>query len=435
MVLRRLLSVVLIVCLLCAFMPASLAELALEDAPVPSGYTTLQRGDRDGDDSAAIVNLQLKLIELEYLNDSADGVYGKNTEKAIAAFQRYHNLEETGIADPATQEKLLTGTDLINFIDTDDPESVSYRVDKALNLWGFTGKVFNGVVNQTTDEAVPAFKEYLRTSYLRNHPTPTPVPTATPAPTAAVLSGGFDAGEIPIDTPVRKEQDDEVTQEILDFVDGVYEFEVYTKTVANGDEGDEVLRVQRRLYKLKYLAVANGKFDSVTERALLYFQKKNGLTQNGVADETTQRLLFSEAAVESEEYVHAYKFVLDVSDQRVYVYQWNGFDYGTCVREMICSSGTKATPTPLGTFQAPGPTGTGEWYYFKEYDCYAKWATRIIGGILFHSVTYSRGKVPSQSARQNLGRRASHGCIRLKVEDALWTYEHCYPGTTVVIQD
>ena len=129
------------------------------------------------------------------------------------------------------------------------------------------------------------------------------------------------------------------------------------------------------------------------------------------------------------------KIIIDVSDQRVFVYQWNGSNYDNLVGEMICSTGLRATPTPLGTYQAAGPTGTGEWYYFKEYNCYAKWATRIIGGILFHSVTYSRGKVPSQSARQNLGRRASHGCVRLKVEDALWTYEHCYPGTTVVVQE
>ena len=427
--LRRLLSIVLIVCLLGTYAPATLAETAEDESS--AAYTTLQRGDRDGDDSANIVNLQLKLIELNYLNDSADGVYGQNTEKAVAAFQRYHNLEETGIADAATQELLLTGTDLINFIDTDDPESISFRVEKKLGLWGFAANVFTGVVNETTDDSIPAFKEYLRSGYLANHPTPSPEPTVTPSPNEA---GNYANSEIVIDTPIRKEDEDAVTEEILAFVDGDYEFEVYTETVSNGDEGAEVLRVQRRLYDLNYLAVANSTFDSTTERALLYFQKKNGLTQNGVADETTQRLLFSEAAVEAEEYVHAYKFVIDVSDQRVYVYQWNGSDYGTCVREMICSTGTRKTPTPFGTFQAAGPTGTGEWYWFSKYECYAKWATRIIGGILFHSVTYSRGKYPYEGPIQDLGTPASHGCVRLKVEDALWTYEHCAPGTTVVVQ-
>lgn len=430
--LRRMLSLVLILCLLCMYMPATLAEsMDGEIIDTPVGYTTLQRGDRDGDDSAAIVNLQLKLRELNYLRDSADGVYGKNTEKAVATFQRCNGLEETGIADPATQEKLLTGTDLVDFTQSDDPESVSFRVDKALNVWGFTGSVPDGRLNQLTEETLPAFKTYLNGGYLRRHPTPTPEILSTPAPN---LSSGFGDAEIVIDTPMIKDDGETITPEILNFVDNVVEFEVYSETVSNGDEGPEVLRVQRRLYNLKYLAIANSKFDSNTERALLYFQKKNGLNQTGVADETTQRLLFSEAAVESEEFIGQYKYVIDVSDQRVYVYAWNGTDYGTCVREMICSTGLKSTPTPFGTFQAAGPTGTGEWYWFKEFECYAKWATRIIGGILFHSTTYSRGKVAYEGPIQSLGRPASHGCVRLKVEDALWTYEHCEPGTTVVVQ-
>lgn len=426
--LRRLLSFVLILCLLCACMPASLAEEVIDE---PVGYITLQRGDRDGDDSANIVSLQLKLRELNYLRDNADGVYGKNTEKAVAAFQRIHDLEETGVADAATQEKLFNGTDLVDFTQSDDPESVTHRVDVALNMWGFTGSVPDGRLNQLTEETLPAFKNYLNTEYLRRHPTPTPEPVSTPAP---AMSSGFGDLEVVMDAPMIKDDGETITPEILKFVDGEYEFEVYTETVSNGDEGAEVLRVQRRLYNLKYLAIANSKFDANTERALIYFQKKNGLNQTGVADETTQRLLFSEAAVESEEFVGAYKFVVDVSDQHVYVYAWNGTDYGTCVRDMICSTGLKKTPTPLGTFQASGPTGTGEWYWFKEFECYAKWATRIIGGILFHSVTYSKGKVQYEGPVLNLGRPASHGCVRLKVEDALWTYEHCLPGTTVVVQ-
>ena len=431
--LRRLLSLMLILSLLFTMLPAAFAEAVAEDSPA---YTTLQRGDRDGDDSGNIVYLQNALIALDYLHDSADGIYGYNTQKAVAAFQRIHGLEETGVADAATQDKLFNGQDLINFSETDDPQSVSYRVDNALDMWGFTGNVFNGVVNETTDEAIPAFKAYLKNGYLANHPTPTPAPTAEPTPEPTEDPSGFDTAEVVIDTPVKKEEDENtVTEEILNFVDGVYEFEVYSETVSNGDENDEVLRVQRRLYDLNYLAVANGKFDSNTERALIYFQKKNGLNQTGVADETTQRLLFSEAAVESEEFVNAYKFVIDESDQYVYVYAWNGSDYGTCVREMICSTGERATPTPQGTYQAAGPTGTGEWYWFSKYECYAKWATRIVGGILFHSVTYSKGKYLNKGSVQNLGRRASHGCIRLKVEDAQWTYEHCVPGTTVIIRD
>lgn len=444
---RRFVSVFLILALLCVELPLALAEedalamdAAVEDVENAEDmddadegaaeYHLLQRGDSDTDDSTAIVSLQLKLIELGYLRDSADGIYGQNSEKAVASFQRNNGLEETGVADAVTQNKLFNGTDLVHFSDSDDPESVTYRVQDKLDQWGFAGEVFNGVVNQKTGKSIPEFRRYLK-SYLKAHPTSAPDAEATPEPE----SSGFGDAAIAVDTPIIDEDSDEITQEILDFVDGTCEFEVYSQTLSSGDTGDEVLRLQRRLYTLNYLAVADGDFGENTERALLYFQKKNGLTQNAVADETTQRLLYSDAAVKSEEYINAYKIIIDVSDQRVYVYQWNGSNYDTMVGEMICSTGLKKTPTPLGTYQAAGPTGTGEWYYFDYYKCYAKWATRIVGGILFHSVVYSKGKSLNKTSVKKLGKRASHGCIRLKVEHAKWIYENCTPGTTVIVQE
>lgn len=446
--LRRLLSLLLILSLLFVEIPAVLSE-TLTDLSVAEEevmgeeyfedevaqdqiikYRKLVRGDRDSDDSVAVVTLQNRLVELGYLRDSADGVFGQNTEKAIKELQRSNNLEETGEASSELQELLFSGAELVTAENSTDPESVAYRVEKTLNMWGFRSEVPNGIVNQKTGNGVAEFKKYLRSTYLKAHPTPSPEPT--PEPTPAI---GFGDAAIAVDVPIDKTTENDVTQEVLDFVSGTYEFDVYAKTLANGDEGDEVVRLQRRLYDLNYLATADGEFGANTERALLYFQKKNGLNQSAVADETTQRLLYSEEAVASEEFVNAYKIIVDVSDQRVYVYQWNGSDYGTCVGEMICSTGLKATPTPLGTYQAAGPTGTGEWYYFNEFDCYAKWATRIVGGILFHSVTYSRGKVRNKEAVRKLGRRASHGCIRLKEDHAEWLYQNCTPGTTVIVQD
>ena len=445
-VLRRFLSLILILTLCCVELPAALcsrmgalAEVA-EDVPVAedaeaeseSSFRTLQRGDRDGDDSADIVALQNRLIELGYLRDAADGVYGANTQDAVSALQRSNDLEETGVATPELQALLYSDAELVSASNSMDSESVTFRVQDKLAVWGFLADEPDGVAGSNTSEAVAEFKTYLRV-YLRLHPTPSPEPDVTPAP--AERTGYADAA-IAVDVPIDPEEEDKITQDILDFVDGKYEFDVYRETVANGDTGDEVMRVQRRLHQLNYLALVDGVYGDTTERALLYFQKKNGLSQTAVADEATQRLLFSESAAESEEYVNQYKIVVDVSDQRVYVYQWNGSDYGTCIGEMICSTGMRgaSTETPLGTYQAAGPTGTGEWYWFKDYSCYAKWATRIIGGILFHSVIYSKGKVLNKTSVQKLGRPASHVCIRLKVEHAKWIYENCTPGTTVVVQ-
>ena len=439
--LRRVLCLILILCLMGMEIPAVFAEAIAESSSFEEGfhedevaddqafvYKKLVRGDKDADESTAILTLQNKLIELGYLRDAADGVYGGNTEKAIASFQRAHGLEESGEATPATQDMLFNGKDLIHFRESNDPDSVSYRTEEKLVLWGFTDNVPDGRVNMNTGSGVAAFRRYLRNVYYKAYPTPKPEPTPEPTP-----SSGFGDAAIAMDMPIGDESD--ITQEVLDFVDGKYEFHVYQKTLANGDEGEEVLRLQRRLYQLKYLAVADGEFGPNTERALLYFQKKNGLPQSAIADEATQRLLYSEAAVPSEEFVNAYKFVIDVSEQRVYVYQWNGSDYSTKVGKMTCSTGTNSNPTPLGTYQAAGPTGTGEWYWFSTYECYAKWATRIVGGILFHSIPYSKKKRINRYAESKLGRRASHGCIRLKEEHSEWIYKNCTPGTTVVIKE
>ena len=64
----------------------------------------LARGDR-GDDVATI---QRRLIDMGYLNDVADGIFGKNTQNAVIAYQQAMGLPPTGIVDDATLN-LLNG--------------------------------------------------------------------------------------------------------------------------------------------------------------------------------------------------------------------------------------------------------------------------------------------------------------------------------------
>ena len=440
--LHRLLSSLLVLTLLCAEIPAIFPqffaraemEIAMDETyaevEAKTGYRTLVRGDRDSEDSAYIVLLQNKLIELGYLRDAADGVFGENTEIALKTFQRSNNLEPTGQADAVLQRMLYSGAELVSAETSTDPESVAYRVQDRLAQWGFMVADPDGLIGSRTTEAVAAFKEYLRARYWDAYPTP--APAMTPAPD--MNTSGYGDAAIAIDMPLKQSNDGDITEEVLAYVNGEYTFNPYLEDVSNGDDGYEAWRVQRRLSQLNYLAVADGVFGDASELALKYFQKKHGLEETGIADEATQRALFAADAKEAEEYVNEYKLVVDISEQMVYAYQWNGSNYGICVREMICSTGKNDTPTPEGSYQAAGPTGTGEWYWFSEYECYAKWATRIVGGILFHSVTYSRGKNLNRASVRNLGRKASHGCVRLKVEDAEWVYGICDLGTTVTIQ-
>ena len=403
--------------------------------------------------SNVIFGVQTKLIELAYLTGVADGVLGPATETAILEFQQVHGLEATGVADPETRELLQSGTNLtIKPTPTPSPRAHGAKgtdieiAQQRLAEWGFLEGSVDGHYGDDTEDAVKEFKSYQyedMLAYLEANPTPSPepTPTPTPSPTPTVAPGEmpvvFDATLPPEPTatpaPTPYTPDGEITDSLLDFFK-TDSFDVYRQTVRNGDKGTEVERVQRRLHQLKYLYSADGTFGTLTENALKYFQRKNNLDQTGVADESTQRLLFSPNAIESEEYVFPYKLVVDLSDRRTYVYRWTGDGYNERIDTFKCCVGAPKTPTPQGTFQGAGQAG-GRWYYFKDFNCYAQYAWRIQGGILFHSVTYSRPNENSGGSTRSLGRAESHGCVRLTVSDAKWIYDNCPMGTTVVVQE
>ena len=71
-----------------------------------------------------------------------------------------------------------------------------------------------------------------------------------------------------------------------------------------GDTGDEVVALQERLIELGYLkGKAKGIFDGDTEKALIDFQRTNGLLATGMLDASTRKVLFSDGARGKEEYI------------------------------------------------------------------------------------------------------------------------------------
>ena len=65
---------------------------------------------RPGDQGEEVKGLQRKLIELEYLEGEATGVYDEATEEAVRRFQQDHWLLVTGMADNITRRLLETET-------------------------------------------------------------------------------------------------------------------------------------------------------------------------------------------------------------------------------------------------------------------------------------------------------------------------------------
>lgn len=103
------------------------------------------------------------------------------------------------------------------------------------------------------------------------------------------------------------------------------------------------------------------------------------------------------------------------------------------VKRFACSVGLPSTPTPTGTYRT---LNKYRWHTLMG-PSYGQYCTRIVGGILFHSVAgYNMTSYNLKASDYNkLGSPASHGCVRLCVRDAKWIYDNCSLGTTVNIYD
>ena len=129
-----------------------------------------------------------------------------------------------------------------------------------------------------------------------------------------------------------------------------------------------------------------------------------------------------------------YRIYVDLTNQIVTIYS-NETD--EVVRQMLCSAGAKDA-TPTGTFTMPPKERDSErteWFHFNAFGGYARYASRIHWDVMFHSLLYNRPKMTSLNKQSVLdyGKAVSHGCIRLRWQDAEFIAKKCLPGTKVKI--
>ena len=130
----------------------------------------------------------------------------------------------------------------------------------------------------------------------------------------------------------------------------------------------------------------------------------------------------------------SYYITVNRATCQVMVYAKDGANgYTIPVKTFACSVGLPGTPTPAGTFRT---LEKRRWHTLMG-PSYGQYCTRIVGGVLFHSVAgYNQTSYNLSAAEYNkLGSPASHGCVRLCVRDAKWIYDNCAVGTTVTIND
>lgn len=256
----------------------------------------------------------------------------------------------------------------------------------------------------------------------------TPAPAATPTPMLTEAEIQALIAKYSLDTPAPINEPFE-----------------YSRKLQYGDNGALVEKLQSRLLELGfYEARVSGGYYKITRSAVRAFQQHNGLSVDGVAGRETQELLFSADARSIHDAPRPsptpeptkYTLMVDVANQitRAYTYDENG-EYTILVREMICSTGTKRNPTPLGTTIMPSKRA--RWGYFPTWDSHAQYLTRIDAANAFHSVLYTEAdeRTLAVSSFEDLGSPASHGCVRLYVSDAKWIYDNCKAGTIITVYE
>jgi len=121
---------------------------------------------------------------------------------------------------------------------------------------------------------------------------------------------------------------------------------------------------------------------------------------------------------------------LDISQQKMQYFE-NGYKIG----EYTISSGKISMPTPFGTFKILNKAREA---YSRKYALYMPYWMQITSvGHGIHGLPFwklKNGGVIYEGA-DHLGKRVSHGCVRLPVDGAAKVYAWAEVGTVVIIHD
>lgn len=259
----------------------------------------LQKNDK----SDNVRRLQQALTQLGYYSGTVDGSFGSGTKAAVSAFQQANSLTVDGIAGSATIALLekQTGIDIDGNSSSSsstatglfkgDYSKLQYTssgsrvrvLQQALKDLGFTISKVDGVFGQSTFEAVMAFQKA----------TGLTVDGKAGRNTLVKLESYFDSnGNVtqPMITPKPTADLDNIA------------YGIPTRTLREGMGGQDVLYTQDRLAALGYLTgISDGQYGAATKAAVLAFQKKNGLSADGVLGTNTRKRLFSEGAIGAKE--------------------------------------------------------------------------------------------------------------------------------------
>ena len=222
---------------------------------------------RMGDSGSAVKDLQTKLKKLGYYDGTVDSTFGSGTYAAVKAFQKKYNLTADGVAGSETLKKLDSAYKNADSDKDDDSlrkgatgSSVKDLQTKLKKL-GFYNAYVDGSYGDTTVAAVKAFQKKYNL-------------------TADGVAGSETLKKL--DSAYKNADSNTSTDD---------------DSLRKGATGTAVKTLQTNLKKLGfYTAYVDGSFGATTESAVKAFQKKYGLTADGVAGSATLKKIESVVA-------------------------------------------------------------------------------------------------------------------------------------------
>ncbi len=249
----------------------------------------LELGSRGSD----VRKMQERLIELGYLNGKPTGVFNEATEAAVIAFQKRNVSYYDGKAGPMTLSKLYSssaqrtsssagtiGTVLENGIK--NSEAVRSLQRRLKELGYYSGSV-DGNFGDGTELAVRSFQgnNNLTVDGKAGETTLNRLNSSSAKRAGSSGSSGDRVTPLPSLTPIT--QFTTVTEPPVG----------YYATLRPGHMGKPVRKLQEALKnKGYYKGDVDGKYGTGTIDAVTRFQADHGLSQDGVAGPSTQRILY-----------------------------------------------------------------------------------------------------------------------------------------------
>lgn len=257
---------------------------------------------QSGDSGSKVTQLQNALKLLGFYTGGVDGKFGSGTKKAVMQFQRANGLTADGLAGTKTQTLLYAQVNSsISGGSSSSGSSSSgssgftrtlrkgytgadvIAVQQKLKELGFYSGSVDGVYGTGSIAAVKKFQQQngLTADGLVGSRTYTALMSASTGSSSDSSSSGSSSGT----------SDSSSGSSGQTYAEG---------TLSYGSTGTEVKKMQQALKALDYNVSADGSYGALTQMAVTQFQKRNGLTADGVAGTATLKLLYSGNAKEAD---------------------------------------------------------------------------------------------------------------------------------------